>query len=395
MSKRLIPSRRAQAIEPTLIRALRSGMGPSTIDFGLGQTDLEVSEAIRRHFRASLNEPMRAPYTPNAGLLWARKAVAQHAGVKPQEVMLTCGVQQGLAVAILGLCDPGDEVLIPDPGFPAYANLVRAAGGRPIGVPLGKPTEELPGWGLDVAAMRQRIGPDTKLAILNNPANPTGSVFGRSEMTAVLKLFDEHDIGWISDEIYEEYVWSGQFASARTLSGDPDAGIVVSGPSKSHHMMGWRIGWMIGPAETLRQLTPLHQHMVTCAPLPAQEAIVAALGDHEHALAATRKIFAARRQKVLDAFADIGLGSPPVAQGAFYIFLDLRPWGANFATTAELAQALLDEEDVLVIPGEGFGPSGLGHVRLAYTIGGEALDCGLRRIRKFLKRHRPPDGEQP
>ncbi len=393
MSERLVPSRRALAIKPTLIRSLRAGMGSSTIDFGLGQTDLPVSNAVQRYFRSHLDGPMLAPYTLNAGLLSARQAVARHVGAQADEVLLTCGVQQGLAVAILGLCGPGDEVLVPDPGFPAYANLVRAAGAHPVHVPLRKPTEDAPGWGLDLEAFEDRMGPDTRLVVLNNPGNPMGNVHDPAELSALLELLDEYDVGWISDEIYEEYLWEGQFVSARSLR--PDTGIVVAGASKSHHMMGWRIGWMIGPEQTLKALTPLHQHLVTCAPLPAQQAIVAALEDHDEELASTREVFARRRHKVLEAMADVELGSPPSAAGAFYVFLDVRPWLSKFETTVRLAKRLLEDEDVLVIPGEGFGPSGLGHLRVAYTIGGETLETGLRRIREFLMRHRPHDGDEP
>ena len=386
MSPLLRPSKRAQAIEPTLIRALRAGMGPETIDFGLGQTDLAVTEAVRRDLCARHDEPVRAPYTPNAGTPAARRAVADHVGVEPDQIMLTCGVQEGLAVAILGLCDPGDEVLVPDPGFPAYANLVRAAGASPVPYPLAAPTVERPGWGLDVAAVEERLSDAARLVILNNPSNPTGSVHGEADLRALLSLLSQRQIGWVSDEIYEDYVWEGQFISALQASDDGE-GIVLSGLSKSHHMMGWRLGWMVGPSETLRALTPLHQHLVTCAPLPAQQAAVIALTNHDQAMARTRSEIGERRRQVLEALGDVDLGSPPHSAGAFYLFVDVRPWLSKFGTTRAMAERLLEEEDVMVIPGEGFGASGLGHLRLAYTIGGEQLSEGLGRLRKFLMRH--------
>ena len=385
MSSTLTPSDRAQSIEPTLIRALRSKMGPSTIDFGLGQTDLAVSESVRRRMQGRWSESLTAPYTPNAGSLQARRAVAAHVGAQADEIMLTCGVQEGLAVSILGLCNPGDEVLVPDPGFPAYANLVRAAGARPVAYPLKAPTPRSPGWALDAAAVADRIGDDTALLVLNNPSNPTGSVHGADSLRETLEVAAGRGIGWISDEIYEDYVYDPPFVSAADVSSD--RGIVLSGLSKSHHMMGWRLGWMIAPAETIEALTPLHQHLVTCAPRPAQEAAIAALDDHDEAMRKTLSVFKTRRRQVLDGVDDLSLGSPASVDGAFYLFLDVRPWLDAFENTADMARALLDEEDVMVIPGEGFGAGGLGHLRLAFTIGGGELNEGIRRIHAFLTRH--------
>ena len=385
MSSPLTPSDRAQSIEPTLIRALRSQMGPSTIDFGLGQTDLAVSESVRRRMHGRWSESLTAPYTPHAGSLQARRAVADHVGAQADEIMLTCGVQEGLAVAILGLCNPGDEVLVPDPGFPAYANLVRAAGARPVAYPLRAPTPRSPGWALDATAVADRIGDDTALLVLNNPSNPTGSVHGADALRDTLEVAAERGIGWVSDEIYEDYVYGAPFVSAADVSSGP--GILLSGLSKSHHMMGWRLGWMVAPTETIEALTPLHQHLVTCAPRPAQEAAIAALDDHDEAMRKTLSVFEKRRRQVLDGVDDLALGSPASVDGAFYLFLDVRPWLDAFENTADMARALLDEEDVMVIPGEGFGAGGLGHLRLAFTIGGDELNEGIRRIHAFLTRH--------
>ncbi len=393
MSEVLTPSRRAQSIEPTLIRALRAGMTATTIDFGLGQSDLNMTEEVRTHLRARLDKPLRSPYTPNAGLDEARRAVADHAGVNAEQVLLTCGVQQGLAVAILGLCDPGDEVLVPDPGFPAYDNLVRAADAEPVAYSLRAPEPGAAGWALDPTAIAEGLTSKTRLVILNNPSNPMGSVHDPRALREVLEILSERGIGWVSDEIYEDYIWEGEFISALSVGDGTPQGIVLSGLSKSHHLMGWRLGWMIGPAESLRALTPLHQHMVTCAPRPAQEALIPALAHHDRAMAATREVFAYRRELALDAMEDLGLGSPACADGAFYLFIDVRPWLSTFDTTAQLAEALLREEDVLVIPGEGFGEGGLGHLRIAYTIGGDELKVGLQRLRKFLQRHRLRNGD--
>ncbi|RDV40020.1 pyridoxal phosphate-dependent aminotransferase [Bradymonadaceae bacterium TMQ3] len=384
----LSPSARAQSIKPTLIRALRAGMGPETIDFGLGQTDLPVSEAAARGAAAVLRHGTRAPYTPNAGLGEARAAVAAHVGCAPDQVMLTCGVQEALAVSLLGLVEPGDEVLVPDPGFPAYANLVRACGATPVAYPLVPPAASGEPWGLYVDAIAERIGPSSRLIILNNPSNPTGTVHSGEELGRLARLIERHDLAWLEDAIYEDYLWSGVFTTLSALESMQARGVRVSGLSKSHHVMGWRIGWMVAPAETIAALTPLHQHLVTCAPLPAQLALIEALKTHREAVADACVTLAARRQTVQRLLSPVeGLGLSAM-QGAFYAFVDVRPWLGRFASSRELAEALLAEQDVLVIPGEGFGDGGQGFLRIAYTVGEPQLSEGLSRLTQFLEAYR-------
>ncbi|RAL24869.1 hypothetical protein DL240_01275 [Lujinxingia litoralis] len=388
-STALTPSARARAIEPTLIRMLRARVGAQTLDFGLGQSDQMVSPRVARAARQALSQEARAPYTPNAGLPSAREAVAAHLGCDAAQVMLTCGVQEALAVSLLGLVNPGDEVLVPDPGFPAYANLVRACAATPRRYTLRAPQAPGAPWRVDLDAIAAAIRPETRLIVLNNPANPTAQVFTAGERHALARLIERHDLAWIEDAIYEDYVWSGVFESLGALESMSARGVRISGLSKSHHLMGWRIGWMVAPAETIAALTPLHQHLVTCAPLPAQLGLEAALAEHEEATAAARAIFARRRATVASALGqieDVGLAE---MEGAFYAFMDVRPWLERFSSTLGLAEALLDEQDVLVTPGEGFGPAGAGFLRLAYTPGEPDLSKGLARLVSFLDSHRP------
>ncbi len=384
MSPTIHIARRARVIEPTMIRSLRSEMKPSTIDFGIGQGDLPVADPVLQQWRHQ--GPVSAPYTPNAGLDEARAAVAAHEECRPEEVILTCGVQQGLALALYGLCDDGDEVLIPDPGFPAYANLVRSAGATPVSYPLRPPTENRPGWQLDVEAIDARLSSSTRALLLNNPGNPTGSVFQPQALQALVSTLAARSIPYISDEIYGDYDWVDRFRSLRRLP-DSGPGITLSGLSKSHHLMGWRLGWLISDAATVESLTPLHQHLVTCAPRPAQEAAIAALAHHDSVMEENHRVFGGRRQRVIDVLGDEVDGLTEACAGAFYCCLDVRPWLESFGDTATMARQLLDQEDVMVIPGEGFGPQGLGHLRIAYTIGEPQLSEGLKRIQQFLHRH--------
>ncbi|MFU8803387.1 MAG: pyridoxal phosphate-dependent aminotransferase [Bradymonadaceae bacterium] len=372
----------AAAIEPTLIRALRERAGPESIDLGLGQPDLPVSEAVRDAMMRELQGPTYAPYSANAGLWETREAVARHEGALPEEVLVTCGVQQGLAVALLGLVEAGDEVLVPDPGFPAYPNLVRAAGGTPV--PYGlRPGEQ--GWTLDPAAIAAAISEKTKLIILNSPSNPTGGIHGKAELSEVLEALAERDIAWLSDEIYEDYVYDGAVhVSPRDFVDHLGRGIKLSGLSKSHHMMGWRLGWMVGPADLIRELTPLHQHLVTCAPTLVQRAAIAALGDHYPTRTRTLAIFNERRNLAIAGCHGLDGVSFANPCGAFYLFADVRGMLGPNQFVTELAYNILREVDVITIPGAGFGPGGEGFLRIAYTVESKKVVEGLERVRHYF-----------
>ncbi|MGM0558085.1 MAG: pyridoxal phosphate-dependent aminotransferase [Myxococcota bacterium] len=372
-------SRRARAIEPTLIRQLRDKASPSSLDLGIGQPDLDVQEPLRR----AVNDELlagRAPYSHNLGLIEAREAVGAHYGVDGSRVMLTVGVQEALAVAILGVVEPGDEVLVPDPGFPAYPNLVRMAGATPVPYTL----EANHDFRLDPDAILESITDKTSVVLLNSPANPTGTVIEEAPLRRLLEGLVERDVAWICDEIYEDYVYDGAFASVLDTLDDP-RGIKLGGLSKSFHTMGWRLGWLIADEDVVEGLKPLHQHMVTCAPVPAQRAAIAALGQHEELFASTRRVFAARRDLVLELLDDLpGLACAP-PQGAFYLFVDARDYTRHGDDSLALAERILQEQDVVVIPGSGFGAAGEGFLRIAYTVAEPKLRDGFDRIKHFFE----------
>jgi aspartate/methionine/tyrosine aminotransferase len=372
----------AQAVEPTLIRELRDKARPTSLDLGLGQPDLEVAAPVRQALVAAI-QGGRAPYSHNLGLWDTRESIGAHYGVGGECVMVTCGVQEALAVSVLGLVEPGDEVLVPDPGFPAYPNLVRMAGATPVPYALD-PDDD---FRLVPERIEAAITDRTSAMILNSPSNPTGAVHARDDLDAVLELLAEHGVRWISDEIYEDYVYDGEFASVLDVD-HKAAGVKLGGMSKSHHMMGWRIGWLVGPPEWVEGLKPLHQHLVTCAPTPPQRAACVALGRHRELFEPTMETFRPRRKlacELASALPEVGFCTP---QGAFYLFLDLRAYTAA-APEAEslslaLAESLLATHDVVTIPGAGFGQAGEGFLRIAYTVDKASIAEGFERIETFL-----------
>ncbi len=373
-------SSRARAIEPSLIRVLRDAAKPSSLDLGIGQTDLHVHPGVAAAIEAQATS-RRAPYGPNLGLPALREAIARHYRLtSSSEVMVTCGVQEALAVAIFGLVEPGDEVLVPDPGFPAYANLVRCVGATPVSYPLSGV-----GHDLEWSTIEPLITAKTRVILLNTPGNPTGGVHEPENMLAILRELVSRGVSWISDEIYEDYVYDGEHVSPADDLLCREHGVRLSGMSKSHHMMGWRVGWMTGPAELINALKPLHQHLVTSAPTISQHAALQGLLHHEEVTRQARAVFARRRTLMIEALQEIDGISFELPRGAFYIWVDVHKFLSDDYDSMRLAMDLLEEEDVVCVPGMGFGAAGSNYLRLAYTINEDRLHEATRRMKRFFE----------
>lgn len=352
--------------------------GPDTLDLGIGQTDLAIPDAVRTAVQRHLDAD-RAPYSDNLGTPAARRAVADHLDADHNQVMLTCGAQEALAVAIFGLIEPNDDVLVPDPGFPAFPNLVRAAGGRPVAYEL-----ERPDFGLSVDAIRDAATEQTDAIILNHPGNPTGRIPDDTKLRDILDWAQRENITWISDETYELYTYDRHHTSARDASDTPTRGIVCGGLSKSLHIMGWRLGWLATDASLVDALKPLHQHLVTCAPTFAQQVAAEVLPDIDDIFEPTFETFRRRRDVVRQRITDLpGVDSAPL-DGAFYAMLDVRSHLDDPHADQSLAKSLLDQQNVALIPGSGFGPNGAGFLRLAYGHDTDTLHTAFDRLTTFF-----------
>jgi len=276
-------------------------------------------------------------------------------------------------VAVMSLAGPGDEVLVPDPGYPAYPVLARLAGAVAVPYPL-RPERA---FRLDADDVAARLTARTRLVILCSPSNPTGAIDEDFELSRLAATLARAGVPFLSDEIYASFAYDGAAASISRHA--PDGGLIVSGLSKDVAMTGWRLGWVVGPEEIVARLVACHQYVVTCASSISQAAALSALGpEGDVERARILEIFRARRAVMLEALRAIGRDvSPP--DGAFYFFVDVRDRGGSMA----IAERLLAQR-VITIPGEAFGPGGAGFLRLSYAAREEDIRTGVEALGRVL-----------
>ncbi len=336
-------------LKKSLIRQIFDAAPPGAINLGLGMPDLPVPAAVADAV-AKEAASRRAPYTPNAGLPALRGHIGAASGVNAEQVIVTAGVQEGLFCVLAALAGPGDEILVPDPGFPAYEMIATVLGATVVRYDCGEAQAFRP----TAAAIAAAVGERTRAVVINSPGNPTGAVC--VEVNAICEVLRAAGVPWVSDEIYDAFVWDGQH------KGFPaDAGFVLSGLSKTANLMGWRLGWVLCPQAWAPRLTTVHQTVATCASRLAQVAGIAALTGPPEDLEAGVEVFRGRRDAVAALLARGGVVHAPL-DGAFYAFVEVG--GDDVA----LAYRLLGQ-GVIAIPGSGFGPAGAGWLRIAYTTG--------------------------
>ncbi|HZU15641.1 MAG TPA: aminotransferase class I/II-fold pyridoxal phosphate-dependent enzyme [Candidatus Dormibacteraeota bacterium] len=323
-------------------------------------------------------------YAPNAGLPGLRAAIAdwrrERYGLEtpPEGVVVTPGAVCALASSVLALVDPGEEVLVPDPGWPNYVSMVRLAGARPVAYPLRPEAGYLP----DPADLEPLVTPRTKLLLVNTPANPSGAVFPEAVVRDLVGWAADHDLYVLSDEVYEAFVFRGRHVPARCF--DPDGRVVtVAGFSKTYAMTGWRLGYAVAPPEIAELITRLQEPLVSCAATPTQKAAEAALRLPEAVVEEMRERYRRRAELVAEVLEPAGL-LPVRPAGAFYAFLDLRRLGDD---SHRLARRLLERERVATAPGETFGAGGRGRLRISLTADETSLLEGCRRILRFAAEH--------
>jgi aspartate aminotransferase len=372
-------------------KALRAA-GRDVIGFGAGEPDFPTPAHIVAAAEAACRDPRMHHYTPTAGLPELRAAIAAKTrrdsglAVDPGQVLVTNGGKQAVYQAFATLLDPGDEVLLPAPYWTTYPEAIRLAGGVPVVVP----TDESTGYLASVEDLAARTTERTKLLLFCSPSNPTGAVYPPEQIAAIGRWLAARGLWALTDEIYEHLVYgSAEFASLPSLVQEcADRCVVVNGVAKTYAMTGWRVGWLIGPRDVVDAATNLQSHSTSNVSNVAQAAALAAVSGDLTAVREMRVAFDRRRQTMTRMLAEIPGVRCPEPAGAFYCYPSVRDLlgrdirGRRPDSSIALAELLLDEVGVAVVPGEAFGTPG--YFRLSYALGDDDLVEGVSRIAKVL-----------
>jgi aspartate aminotransferase len=373
-------------------KALKAA-GEPVIGFGAGEPDFPTPEAIVEAAAAACRDPATHKYTPTAGLPELRSAVAAKTArdsglaVEAAQVLVTNGGKQAIYNTFATLLDPGDEVLVPAPYWTTYPEAIALAGGVPVEVP----TDERTGFRAPVDALEAARTPRTKVLLFVSPSNPTGAVYPRDEIEAVGAWAAAHGLWVVTDEIYEHLVYGGHTHHSMPVVVPElvDRCVVVNGVAKTYAMTGWRVGWMIGPLDVIRAATNLQSHATSNVANVSQRAALAAVSGDLSAVTVMREAFDRRRRRIHEMLNEIPGVSCVEPEGAFYAFPSFREVlgrtlrGRTPASTLELAEVILDEAKVAIVPGEAFGAPG--YARLSYALGDLDLEEGVNRICKLLE----------
>ena len=327
-------------------------------------------------------------YTPASGIREVREATARYVtkqtGVETQweQIVLTPGSKNLLLFALLALVEDGEEVIVPDPGYPIYRSLVNFVGGVPVSIPIRQSND----FRLDVDELRALVTPRTRLLIVNTPANPTGGVLTRSDCEAIAALAVEKDLFVLSDEIYSRLIYDGQHVSLYAMPGMPERTILMDGLSKAWAMCGWRLGFGAMPVEIAKKMDTLMINTSSCAAAFTQWAAVEAFESPESDAAVHQMVaeFHERRDALVDGLSSIMGLTCHKPQGAFYVFPNIEATGWS---DRELQHALMHEAGVAVLSGSAFGEYGKNHLRLSYANSVQNLEKAVARIGDFLSKN--------
>lgn len=380
------PSRIVREIKPSGIRKFfdLASTVEGCISLGVGEPDFDTPWHICDAAVQSMQQG-RTHYTANRGLIELRREIARFhherygQDYNPEnEIIVTTAGSEGVDISFRALLDPGDEVIVLDPNYVAYEPAIRMAGGEPVFIRL----KEENGFKLLPEDLKNALTDKTKVLMLNYPSNPTGGVMTKEDYAALVDIIKKSGIYVISDEIYAEILFDGEFASLAQFPEIRDQIIVINGFSKAFAMTGWRLGYLLASKELSSLLNKVHQYVMMSAPTAAQYAGIEALKNGYPEVCAMREEYRARRNLVCNRLNRMGLKTN-VPHGTFYVFANITPTGLS---SDEFAAELLKEEKVAVVPGTAFGPSGEGFVRMSYATSMDNLKKALAKIEDFTKK---------
>ena len=372
--------------------------GRPVISYAAGEPDFATPEYIVEAASAAVLDPKNYRYTPAAGLPELREAIAEKTlrdsglEVTAAQVIVTNGGKQAVYQSFATLLDPGDEVILPAPYWTTYPEAIKLAGGVPVEVFAGSDQ----GYLVTVEQLEAARTERTKVLLFVSPSNPTGAVYSAEQTREIGEWAEEHGLWVIADEIYQNLTYSatGEGEAPRALSiveavpALADTTILVNGVAKTYAMTGWRVGWMVGPLDAIKAASNLQSHLSSNVSNISQRAALAALTGPQDAVETMREAFDRRRQTIVEELNKIDGIVCPMPEGAFYVYPDVtgllgREWGGVTPTTSlELADLILEQAEVAVVPGEAFGPSG--YLRLSYALGDAPLLEGIQRLQRLF-----------
>lgn len=372
--------------------------GHPVISYAAGEPDFPTPEYIVEAALAAVRDPKNYRYTPAAGLPELREAIAaktlRDSGLEAglDQVVVTNGGKQAVYQAFQVLLDPGDEVLVPTPYWTTYPEAIKLAGGVQVDVFAGADQ----GYLVTVEQLEAARTERTKVLLFVSPSNPTGAVYPAEQVRAIGEWALEHGIWVVSDEIYQNLTYADDVdgvppravSIVEAVPGLANQTILVNGVAKTYAMTGWRLGWMVGPADVIAGAANLQSHLSSNVSNISQRAAIAALTGPQDAVEEMRRAFDRRRRTIVDELSKIEGVAVPVPRGAFYAYPDVsgllgREWGGVTPTTSlELADLMLEQAQVAAVPGEAFGPSG--YLRFSYALGDAPLLEGIHRLQRLF-----------
>ncbi|BDR92661.1 pyridoxal phosphate-dependent aminotransferase [Vulcanisaeta souniana] len=377
-------------------REITERKGIKIISFGIGQPDLPTFDNIINAAKRALDEKFTG-YTETEGIKELREAIADylnyryHAGVRPDEVIVTTGTKTAIFLAIAAYVRPGDEVIIPDPTYPAYPELTKLFGGKPIYVAMKFDPED--GFRLDLEAIENSITPRTKAIVINNPHNPTGAVFRPEEVTKLLEIAKDYKLLVVVDEIYDNFVYeSSTFRGILELEPEwRNYVLYTNGFSKTFSMTGWRLGYLVASREVIDPIRKLAANTYSCPPSIAQRAGVEALRSEAswRSSRAMIELFRRRRDVMYEELRKIPGIDVWRSTGAFYMYPRVRKILDGLGMNVDqFADWLLENYGVVVLPGTAFSETNMGrdYVRLSFALDEELIKEGIDRLRKAVEK---------
>lgn len=353
------------------------------ISLGVGEPDFRTPWQIRNAGIKTL-ESGKTRYTANRGLEPLRDEISRYVCRKYEltydaksEILVTVGGSEAIDASFRAIINPGDEIIIPTPSYVCYEPMTTLSGG----VPVMLKTKAENNFKLTPEELLEKISPKTKALVLPYPSNPTGAIMERRDLEAIAEVLRDKDILVISDEIYSELSFAGErHVSIAEIDGMKERTVVINGFSKAFSMTGWRLGYALGPAEIIKEITKIHQYAIMCAPTLSQYAAIEALKNCDREVERMRAEYDARRKIIVKGFNELGL-SCHEPKGTFYAFPSVKSTGM---TSDEFCEKLLYSKKVALVPGTAFGEAGEGFVRASYCYSIEHIKEALERIKEFL-----------